>query len=367
MKRQLLAFAVAVWAMGPVVQAGPVPNAPGPNDDGSAASAQLSPAQRRAIVDRIVRTWGPFAQTVYTTSPAAWAKRMASTFAAATDTNLLRAAEMKTFQGMVSTLVGAHLSDDQVIDRLAIQAEVLKSGPIPMLLGDVTDDLVYTPISPCRIVDTRNAGGPIAGGSERDFMGYTATDFSSQGGISGSTCGIPANPSALMLNVTVVAPANAGYLTVWPFGTTRPLASSLNYAAGAIVGNEIVAGMTLGSASDQFSVFSPATGNVVVDAVGYFMAPHQTALDCNRTHSQFTVAAGAQWGGGAVCPTTAGPLTLTGGGCGNATPNTNLKITSNQSYGTNGTSTGWSCEATNTGPNTETLQFDVICCAVPGR
>jgi hypothetical protein len=135
------------------------------------------------------------------------------------------------------------------------------------------------------MIDTRVVGGPIAGGTSRGFHGFTATDFSAQGGTGTSDCGIPNNPSALMLNVTVVSPTAGGFLTVFPFGTTQPLASNLNYGVGTVAGNEIAAKMTIGSATDEFSVFAFGSTNIVVDVVGYFMAPVVTAVDCTTVSS----------------------------------------------------------------------------------
>ena len=45
----------------------------------------------------------------------------------------------------------------------------------------------------------------------------------------------------MVLNVTVDAPTAGGYLTVFPSGTTRPLASNLNVVAGQTIGNLVIA------------------------------------------------------------------------------------------------------------------------------
>ena len=47
-------------------------------------------------------------------------------------------------------------------------------------LGDSQADLVYTPVTPCRIIDTRLAGGAIAAGTTRSFL-VTGTNFSPRG------------------------------------------------------------------------------------------------------------------------------------------------------------------------------------------
>ena len=95
--------------------------------------------------------------------------------------------------------------------------------------GSSQADLVYTPVTPCRIIDTRLAGGAIAAGTTRDFL-VTGTDYSSQGG-SASGCGIPSGPAtAAVINFVAVIPAGMGHLRVTPFGTAIPLAAFINYA-----------------------------------------------------------------------------------------------------------------------------------------
>ena len=69
------------------------------------------------------------------------------------------------------------------------------------VLGDTGADLVYTPVAPCRIIDTREpgAGGAIPGNGTRDFMVTGATGFESQGGHTGG-CGIPEDATSVMIN-----------------------------------------------------------------------------------------------------------------------------------------------------------------------
>ena len=77
-------------------------------------------------------------------------------------------------------------------------------------LGDTGDDLVYTPVVPCRIVDTRNAGGAISASSSRDFKVWVSSGgFTAQGG-SATNCNISPDPVAVVLNITAVSLAGAG-------------------------------------------------------------------------------------------------------------------------------------------------------------
>src|SRR5438093_13664197 len=99
-------------------------------------------------------------------------------------------------------------------------------------LGDTTDDLVYTRIGPCRIVDSRSGGGGMfLPGNQRDWLAFSAIGFAGQGG-SATNCGIPPHPVAIMANTTL---ANTGCgpecFTWWPFAQARPHASTVNWRA----------------------------------------------------------------------------------------------------------------------------------------
>jgi len=103
------------------------------------------------------------------------------------------------------------------------RAALARKGPSDV--GDSQADLVYTPVTPCRIIDTRLAGGPIAGGTTRDFR-VTGTDLSAQGG-SATGCGIPSGPAtAAVINFVAVTPAGPGDLRITPFGTPMTTLSS---------------------------------------------------------------------------------------------------------------------------------------------
>jgi hypothetical protein len=63
-----------------------------------------------------------------------------------------------------------------------------------------------------------------------------------------------------------VAPNAAGYLTVYPCGVTRPLASNVNYVAGQVVPNAVL--VKVGTAG-KVCIFSLAATDIVVDVNGY--------------------------------------------------------------------------------------------------
>jgi hypothetical protein len=194
--------------------------------------------------------------------------------------------------------------------------QALESGQSEALalLGDIGADLVYTPVDPCRIVDTRNAGGPIAGFTSRSFD-VDAPDvpwFTGQGGNNGP-CGIPFDVTrAVAMNVTVTQPDNFGYVTVWAVGSPQPLASVLNFNPGQTIPNFIIAPVEPGVGND-FNVFvALGTTHIIVDVMGYFAPPVATPLDCTDAASGFVAVAVNSWTTvDANCPA---EYTATGGG-----------------------------------------------------
>ena len=115
-------------------------------------------------------------------------------------------------------------------------------------------------IPPIRRADTRQPGQTpcIAGGSSRNV---TVTGLG----------GVPVDAATVSLNVTVVNPTTSGYLTVYPTGTARPLASTLNFVSGEVRAN--AATIRVGTAG-QISVFvNNGCADVVVDVVGYTVNP----------------------------------------------------------------------------------------------
>jgi hypothetical protein len=142
-------------------------------------------------------------------------------------------------------------------------------------LGDSQADLVYTPVAPCRIIDTRLAGGPIAGGTGRNFR-VTGTDLSAQGG-SATGCGIPFGPAtAAVINFVAVNPRGPGDLRITPFGTPMPTASILNYAAvsGLNIANGpavTICDPAVAACSSDFTIQADGGATqVVADVQGYF-------------------------------------------------------------------------------------------------
>jgi hypothetical protein len=86
-----------------------------------------------------------------------------------------------------------------------------------------------------------------------------------------TVAGVPAGAHSAVLNVTVTNPTAASYLTVWPSGTSRPLASDLNFVGGLTVANLVVVQLGTGSSAGKVDIYNAyGSVDVVVDVVGWY-------------------------------------------------------------------------------------------------
>jgi len=118
----------------------------------------------------------------------------------------------------------------------------------------------YT-LTPCRMVDTRDPPGPLAGPS---LASVASRVFALTG-----ACGIPASARAVSVNVTVVRPAAAGHLTFYPGDASPALTSTINFQAGLVRANNAILPL---SAAGGLGVSNGAAGavDVLIDVNGYF-------------------------------------------------------------------------------------------------
>ena len=155
-----------------------------------------------------------------------------------------------------------------------LQAIADGHAPVPPLnLGDTGADLVYTPVAPCRVLDTRFAGGPLGGGAQLHIK--VAGAITGQGGA--ADCLVPAGPAtAAVLNFVAVNAAGAGNLRAFAFGGSLPTASILNYAqvSGLNIANGVVVPLcdpAVSTCTNDLTIQADSGATqIVVDVLGYF-------------------------------------------------------------------------------------------------
>lgn len=370
-KLTLLIMLPAALAAAPTLattkQTGTTPGKPAAQAAQRSEAAPFAPGERQVLTRMFEEKWGHYVARVYDIRRESWIERMASTFASADPANFRGALQRETFEGAMAELTGTghRVSDDDVIRRLAASPAPAGAGFEVQALGSLNGDLTYTPLTPCRIVDTRVSGGAIAANGTRSFKAVNSANFTSQGG-SATNCGtLGLAASAVALNITAVTPSNAGFATVYPFGASQPVASSVNYTAGAVVNNSIISAIPNPLQSSDFTVYTFAQSHYVIDIVGYFAPPVATAMECTGTYAEENVTASSTFD--IEIPSCPAGYTLMGAGC--RTPGFNQADWAiNGLFRTSaGSPLGAFCSGLNTTAGTITVSGTANCCRVPGR
>lgn len=117
----------------------------------------------------------------------------------------------------------------------------------------------FTPLAPCRILDTRS-GDPVVGGS---------TVYLDVRGV----CNVPEEANAITFSVAAWQPLANGSLLVWEDGILRPTATTLNYQA---VSNAMSSGgvsrlcYPLLECINDLQIWSSQETDVILDVTGYY-------------------------------------------------------------------------------------------------
>jgi hypothetical protein len=134
-------------------------------------------------------------------------------------------------------------------------------GLSPMV--DVNGPRAFIPVQPCRIVDTRLAVGPYGGPA-------LAANVTRTFDIPAGPClGIPIiGITAYSLSIGAILPPADGFLTAWPFASSQPVVSQLNFLT-----NEVVANAAIVPNGDNNSInvrVNVGPTNIYIDINGYF-------------------------------------------------------------------------------------------------
>jgi hypothetical protein len=257
----------------------------------NAKNQAFSPGQRTEIEtrDQLARTIAVnVAADAQGRSDQQWQARLMSVLYGLPSRSLRDIAAQAHTLNQAHALAGSALTDQKKASASTNSAKAL---------NDIADDLVFTPITPCRFIDTRNVGGVIPKGSSAATAFNTALSGGTYGG--DSNCSLPAHGEiAIAANITVTVDSGAaGFLGIRPFGTTTR-SSLVNWPAGGTPGiaNAAIISTAL-DVRDEDYVFEAYAGgntpNLIVDYFGYFAPTAPTALDCLTTDvSVNPVAAG---------------------------------------------------------------------------
>jgi uncharacterized repeat protein (TIGR03803 family) len=174
-------------------------------------------------------------------------------------------------QPMVSTLNNPRAT--VVANAAIVPAEAHYGGAIAVYASNDTDLIIdingffaaavgglsLYPATPCRVLDTRQAGN---GRNGQPFSGTLTPPVN----VVGSVCAPPSSAQAYIFNATVVPSGSLGYLTLWPDGSGQPAVSTLNALDGFITSNMAIVPTTNGS----IDAYAYGLTQLILDISGYF-------------------------------------------------------------------------------------------------
>jgi hypothetical protein len=114
--------------------------------------------------------------------------------------------------------------------------------------------LLFYPLYPCRVLDTRQSGGPFTG------------QLNPPVDVIDNPCGAGPTSQAYVFNATVIPSGRLGYLTLWPDGQNQPTVSTLNAVDGLVTSNLAIVPTTDGS----IDAYAAGLTQLLLDISGYF-------------------------------------------------------------------------------------------------
>ena len=132
----------------------------------------------------------------------------------------------------------------------------------PPTAGGGSEASPITALTPARFYDSRPAATVDGQQSNQGRRGAATTTVVNVAGRNG----VPVGAIGAVVNVVAISPSAGGYFTVYPCGTTRPEASTLNFAAGQTIAN----GATIKLGPDgTVCVYTDQAADLIVDVTGY--------------------------------------------------------------------------------------------------
>jgi hypothetical protein len=321
----------------------------------SPASALLAVDQNRgSIIDTIVNFWQADASASKDASVRATeGAELRATLSSLRADHLLAASNARTLDGLKQIFVFADTATASNKTTSLAKSD-LKNGIAPAPLSTPTTDTTYTPIAPCKLVDTRGtagynvAGGAFAAAEKRTYDAY-------------SGCG-PAIPNMAAIQVSAVTSyggTGGGILSMMKNGDTPPLTNIFYSGYVPVTTTVPVNGAGSGGLFDV-QISGVAGTHVIIEVVGYFAQPAATPLDCVLSPLQIL-----------TLPNGYNNYNFTTGVCASGYTPVSPYCWDGQAAGVyssgSGMNPGAFCAWKNQSGATATVYQGTTCCRIPGR
>jgi hypothetical protein len=132
----------------------------------------------------------------------------------------------------------------------------------------------YTAVTPVRVCDTRPVQPGIAS-NQCNLAGQGPITANATRNVLVTGGAVPSNATAIVVNLTAIAPTRGTFVTLFPTGGSKPNTSNVNPPAGKVVANLVE--VAIGSGGEISVYNNLGTINVALDVEG-FVAPASTGL-----------------------------------------------------------------------------------------
>jgi trimeric autotransporter adhesin len=239
---------------------------------------------RSAVIEKIFSAWER-------EIPPNQAESFKSKLAALRADQLLSISVSGNFDAVLETMISSVASPKGIPSALdATQKSVsVLSGNAPTntfdsskALGDANADLVYTPIVPCRVFDTRTPGTPFVANGLTSGVVQTfdvdGTNLSAQGGAA-TGCNIPSAARAVVLAFSPITPPTTGwFIGAANDGSPMPASTLFNYSSALTLTTFTVVMPMLGQSGGDIRLEARGVASYAMhgvgDVTGYFRAPN---------------------------------------------------------------------------------------------
>lgn len=196
-------------------------------------------------------------------------ERLARQLRRASDRQIAGAVHAESYADFLKTITGAW-SPERLLRGSAGGEEVF---------GDPNAGLVYTPIAPCRIVDTRQPGSPgevgiLTPGVRRQWDANGTEFYLDQGGDGNCPELAGGGAKAFAVTVTATGYTKSGNVKLYAAGELQPTGATLPFSKGQqkTIANGLIV-RACRTCTDQIeAVASGGATHLAIDVLGYFAA-----------------------------------------------------------------------------------------------
>jgi hypothetical protein len=226
--------------------------------------------------------------------------------------------------------------------------------------GDLDRDVSYTPVTPCRLIDTRGGVAAVYAGAG-PFTPNEIRSYAVQGGNGVCLSQLPVglSPAAIQIQVFGMPTTTAsGDIEILPQGSPFGSTATMVYI-GSIPFNTVSTNAKVNLASNQISIQVRGGGaNIAVDVVGYFRAPSLVPISSHTLTGTGIVPSGFTSTMSTLAACLPTEFTVSGS-CKSSSAFTYLTGSYLNALG------GWSCDFYNNSVLTQAVSVQALCISPP--